>query len=290
MIHRLAIAATVLLLAASPPPTSREINSDGVTDLTLQGVRLRVLVTPAVTGMPVFSAAAAERAALKAGMFGAQFGVGPVKLRAKTAVASLAIGTVEFKRRVAWASEPFAAGFDGVIGPGGLPEDVVRFTLRPPQPGEHMTVLPFRASHWGVSGAAMAIGGVETFIRFDPHAPRTVANATAGVALANAHRGTLSGEPFLVPIAFGIQRPVRTLTLADPVAVGPLTFAKVAVRISDGGPANTIREADADPDEVQVVAKGKPRRASLLVGADLLVHCSSIVFDKPAKVIRLTCA
>lgn len=41
-----------------------------------------------------------------------------------------------------------------------------------------------------------------------------------------------------------------------------------------------------------MVAKGKrdAKRDRLTIGADLLDRCSAIVFDKPARQIRLTCA
>ena len=58
--------------------------------------------------------------------------------------------------------------------------------------------------------------------------------------------------------------------------------------------AAAIPAADApppDPDEIVVVAKGNrdANRDRLTLGADLLDRCSSIIFDKPAKQIRLTC-
>ena len=279
----------LVLLAAAASPSVRDVTGDGAVPLTLEGAPLSVRISPAATAMPVFTTAAATSAKLKAGPFGARFVVGPVKLPARTAVASLAIGGVAFQRRVAWTEQAFAPGVDGVIGPGGVPEERVRFTLGSSRAGERTLILPLDGSRWGVSAAAVRLGGVVTTIRFDPLAPRTVATAAAGVALANAHRGTVSGAPELLPFAFGVNRPVRTLTLADPVVIGPLTFARLAVRVGDGGAANAIREADADPDEVQVVGKGKPGRSSLLIGHDLLQRCSSLLFDKPARQVRLTC-
>lgn len=50
------------------------------------------------------------------------------------------------------------------------------------------------------------------------------------------------------------------------------------------------RHGAADPEEIVVVAKGKRRTdGRLSIGADLLERCSSIVFDKPARQVRLTC-
>ena len=108
--------------------------------------------------------------------------------------------------------------------------------------------------------------------------------------------GALSGEAVPTEIFFGIERPVRTLTLARPMAIGALSLATLGVRTQDAGNAGAIREAGAvvptpDPDEVVVTAKNKRdvRRDVLSLGADQLSRCSSIVFDKPAKQIRLSC-
>ncbi|WP_419808934.1 hypothetical protein [Sphingomonas sp.] len=289
MLKPLAALALLAAAAAPTPVDERLVDGDAIVAMTVQGVSLRVRISPGAPAMPVFTDTAAGRARLKGGPFGARFVVGPVKLPARTAVADLTLGPVAFKRRVAWTERPFAEGVDGVIGPGGVPEQVVRFVLGPSRPGERTLTIPYDDSRWGVGTAQMTLGGVRTVVRFDPLAPRTVATAAAAVALAAAHRGTVSGDPAPLPIAFGVERPVRTLTLADPLALGPLTIASLAVRVADGGAANTLREADADPDEVQVVGKGKPGRSSLLIGHDQLRHCSALVFDKAAKQIRLTC-
>lgn len=288
MIRRLALLFPLLVASSGAP--DRVVTADGVVGLTLGRTATRVRISPGATAMPVFTTATATRAGLKGGMFGARFVIGPVKLPARTAVASLTIGEQAFKRRVAWTDTPFDTAVDGVIGPGGLPEEVVRFTLGPPRSGERTLVLPMTGGTWSASFAAVRLGGVPSTIRFDPHAPRTVATAAAGVALATAHRGAVSGAPSPVLIGFGVSRPTRTLTLADPLMVGPLTIGQLAVRVADGGAVNAIREADADPDEVRVVGKGKPGRSSLLIGSDQLRRCSTLVFDKRAKQVRLTCA
>jgi len=81
--------------------------------------------------------------------------------------------------------------------------------------------------------------------------------------------------------------------LARPLAIGPLSLDTVAVRTADGGSVAalpTMTAVEADPDEIVVVAKGRRAPGSMTLGADELRRCSSIVFDKPARVIRLTCA
>lgn len=129
-------------------------------------------------------------------------------------------------------------------------------------------------------------------VRFDPHHPRTLATANAAARIAAAHDGVLLNETEQVEIAFGIERTARTMRLGRPLTVGPLTIEKMGVRVADFGSTASIKEEDQDPDEIVVVGgkKRDPKRDRLSIGADLLDRCSSIIFDKPAKRIRLTCA
>ena len=162
-----------------------------------------------------------------------------------------------------------------------------------------MTILPMTdgGGLFGGGGGSFAlvpVGGVPTRVRFNPDNARTLATAGAGVALASANGGRLEGATRTAHIAFGVERPVRLLKLARPLAIGPLTLAALDVRVADYGSAGGIADADApppDPDEIVVTAKGKRDRSrdSLTLGRDQLDRCSSIVFDKPAKQVRLSC-
>ncbi|WP_426266918.1 hypothetical protein [Sphingomonas sp. LHG3443-2] len=94
----------------------------------------------------------------------------------------------------------------------------------------------------------------------------------------------------LLDIAFGVKRPVRLLQLERPMYVGTLSLGELRVRTHDFGSARSIPEAGADPDEIVVVAKGKkPRTEQIKLGADVLDRCSSLVFDKKAREVRLSC-
>lgn len=102
------------------------------------------------------------------------------------------------------------------------------------------------------------------------------------------------------------------MTLERPLAIGPLAIRTIGVRLPDSAgtpglpetdghagrslPATGIPDADAapekpDPDEIVVTAKGKRdlKNDRISIGADYLDAGSSIVIDKPAKQIRLTC-
>lgn len=288
-----------LSTAAAAPPGERVVAGDGIVAATVDGAPLRLRIDPAAPAMPLIDQASATRAALKPGMIGIGYLVGPERVTGRTAVATIDLGDgAAFKRRLGWTARGYAADADGVIGPGGLPDPVVRFALGPVRPGERTVTLPIldqggMAAGWGERFARIDVGGAPMRLRFDPRQPRTLATAGAAARLAASNGGTIGGTAEPVTIAFGIARPVRSMTLARPLAIGPLAIDRFGVRTADFGSTAAIPEDGADPDEVVVTATGRkrdPARDRLTLGADYLARCSSIVFDKPAKAIRLTCA
>jgi hypothetical protein len=303
-----AVAAAMLLVGAAQPAQERVVTGDGVVEGRIAGLPARTRIDPAAPAMPLIDLTLAERAGLKlTGRWGISIGyrVGAVGVMTRTQVVETDLGTGPGKRRVGWASRPFAPGVDVSVGPGALPEPIVRFQLHAPRPGETTTI--FKAIHdtgpFGLFGdfsatfARIDVGGAPMRLRFDPYHPRTLATAGAAVRLAQAYDGTLSGEARPTEIFFGVERPVRDLTLRHAFALGALSIDRLGARTADFGTTGAIRDGDApvaaaDPDEIVVTAKGKKRdmrRDTLSLGADQLRHCSSIVFDKKAQVIRLTC-
>ena len=185
-----------------------------------------------------------------------------------------------------------------MIGPGGLKDSVVRFVLRDASPGESEHTLPMVDGGGLFGGAAglfgqIVVDGEPVRVRFDLRRAEPFVSAGFATTLARVHDGRLAEDRRLLPIAFGVERPVRTMTLARPLAVGPLSVARLAVRTSDFGNAEGIPAEGAapDPDEVVVTAKGKRDRRGdrLTLGTEALAACSSITFDKPAKLVRLRC-
>ena len=290
-------AGAVALIGATAP-RERMIAVDGaVLPTTLDGAKGTLIVDPGATSMPMLSADFATRAGLKGGMFGMRYAVGPVVVPGSSAVARIDLGQGPEKRRVAWAKPPMIAGADGVVGPGGLPEPIVRFVLRPPLAGERTVALRMVDGGGLMGGWAGLFGEIDVDggpvrVRFDLHHAPTMVNAGTATMLARTNAGTLAPDARTMEVAFGIERPVRTMTLATPLAIGPLALTTMAVRTRDFGNAEGIAEAAPDPDEIVVTAKGKRdrRRDRIAIGTDALARCSSIVFDKPAKLVRLTCA
>jgi hypothetical protein len=294
----LLLAAMVALSGASQGPAEYVVSGDGIVSATVNGAPARLRIEPGATAMPIVDAALAERAHLKGGMFGLRFAVGSVHLNGRTDVATLMLDGAAFKRRVAWFDRPWAAGVDGAIGPGSLPAPVVRFALHAPRPGERTVALPLvdaggLIGNWGGLFARIDLGGVPIKVRFDLQHRDSIATAGAGLRLAQTNGAALTGPPGMTDIVFGIARPSRRMRFARPLQIGPLSLDTMLVRVGDYGDASPIPDADVvpDPDEIVVTARKKrdTSRDRLSIGLDQLERCSSIVFDKAAKRIVLSC-
>jgi hypothetical protein len=297
---RLHVTPLLCLAFVSAPAIARErvVSGDGILTVNVNGAPGRLRVDPAAPALPILTMAYAGRARLRAGPFAFAYLVGPEQVQGLSAVGRIAVGdgVRPRKRRLGWAARPYVPDADGVIGPGGVPEPVVRFVLRPPLAGERTISLPLEDEGglfggWGGSYALVDLGGAPLRVRFNPHEPRTLATAGAALRIANLHDGRVSGETAPAHIAFGISRPVRTMRLGMPLVIGPLAISELGVRTGDFGNASAIREEGGDPDEV-VVTGDRHRnrnRDRLAIGADQLRNCSSITFDKRARQVRLTC-
>ncbi len=306
---RMTMPLALVLVGAASPPQERVVDADSIVTGRIAGLPARIRIDPAAPAMPLIDQALAERAKLKLeGSWGISIGyaVGGTQVMTRTQAVQADLGDGVIKRRVGWAKRPFAPGVDVSVGPAALAEPIVRFQLHAARAGE--TTTTFKARHesavFGLFGnfsatyAEIDVGGLPMRLRFDPYHARTLATAGAAVRIAALHDGSVSGPTVPTEIFFGIERPIRTMTLGKPLDLGALRITTLGVRTNDVGSAAAIRDADApaapvDPDEIVVTAKGKkrdPRRDTLSLGADQLQHCSSIVFDRTAEVIRLTCA
>jgi len=292
-------AALPLLLIGAAPPPERVIRVGETIAATVAGVPARILVDPGAPSFALVSGEIATRAALKPGPFALNYLVGPVRVPGRTAVVRVDFGRGVVRKRIGWAERPYIPGVDGSVGPGGLEDEVIRFVLRAPAPGERDHTLPM-VDGGGLFGGTIGLFGQVTVdgepvrIRFDLRRRENLVSAGFASTLARVHDGRLADDRRMVPIVFGVERPVRTLTLRRPLAIGPLSVAAISVRTTDFGNAEGIRaEGETpDPDEVLVTAKGKRDRRGdrLSIGTDALAACSSVTFDKRAKLIRLHCA
>jgi hypothetical protein len=287
----LAASATLLLAADAPPPMV--VTGDFILAATVQATPARLRVDPGAPSMPVFNPDFAERAAFKSGMFGTVAAIGPIHVRGHSAVIRFDLGGgAEFKRRVTWF-EARHTDADGTIGPGGLPADVVRFDLRPPRPGEHAVTLALADYGWSGMGTLVTLGGETIKVRFSLDRDRSLATAGAGALLASEQDGGFDAAPERMVVNLGVERPVRHMHLARPLQIGAIALTGLLVRTGDFGSAAAIPDANAppgDPDEIVVTGQKKQKaRLSVEIGRDYLDLCSSILFDKPARKLTLSC-
>lgn len=301
------IGCALVLLGAAPPPAERVVTPGDTVAVTVNGVPARLSIDPDASGMPMVAQSFATRARLSCAppclgrfceppcwVLGLQ--LGRERIFGRAAVARFGWnGAASMPRRVSWYGRDWGDGLDGAIGPTGFPERIVRFSIGPSRPGERTATLPvFERTNlpwWSlIVHGTLKVGGKDVQVRFDLRNRRSLATAGAAVLIARAHGGTMTGERARQVVLLGVERPIAMMRLARPLAVGPLALTNLGVRVTDGSGANTIPQADADPSEVVVTARGKQTQRFLSIGRDDLARCSSLVFDKGARQIRLTCA
>jgi len=286
----LALAAPALVAADAAPLL---VSGDRTITATVAGLPARLRIDPGGPTIPVFNPDFATRAVFKAGWIGTAVKVGPIMVNGRSAVIRMDLGQGEFKRRVTWFGSDFLKGADGSIGPGMLPDDIIRFEMHAPQPGEKRVALPLANFTFSGMGYRFQIGGTDVRVRFTLERDRTIATAPLGAVIAQAHDGKFDRRPESMEIFLGVERPVRHMALARPLQIGPLSLDGMLVRTSDFGSTAAIPDADApppDPDEILVTGTKKQKgHMTLEIGRDYLDRCSSILFDKPAKLLTLSC-
>lgn len=292
MVRKFAIATLILTLCtgAKSPSSQLDVPADHVVDASLEGRPARLLIMANGIDYPILNPSTAGKLGLKGGFFAAHMNVGPVMLKGDTGVIKLGIKSPPAKRRALWFDLPIAPDADGALGPGAIPQPVVTFHLRAVRPGERTFILPLIGRD-NQMGTILPVSGESLFVQWDLGRGPTMATAAAGRIVAYENSGQLEGAAGRIAIRFGIERPVRALTLGRPLKVGPIAISRVIVRTSDSGSIDGIADADAiDEGEILVTAKGKAKPLfRLAIGTNDMVGCSSISFDKPGKRIVLSC-
>ncbi len=302
------MALAPALTSADRAPSERVVTGEGLVNVRINGQPVTLRIDPAAPAMPLINRSVAENAHLKTkGSWGVGIGytIGNTTVMSRTQVVRLDLANGYVKRRVGWTSRPFAAVADGSIGPEAFPEMIIRFQLRNPRSGATTVSFPMDRDsaalgilgNFGATYGQINVGGEPMRVRFDPYHARSLVTAGAGARLARSHDGAITDQTEPTEIFFGIQRPVRTLVLNRPLELGKLMISSLGIRTADDGSISGIKEVgeterQVDPDEIVVTAKGKKRntrRDTLSLGNDHLSRCSSITFDRSARVIQLTC-
>ena len=224
-----------------------------------------------------------------------QSAIGPVKIRGQQRPAKISLGGRTYNEMVQWFQTDIHKFGEALAGPYAIPAPVIRFTLRPAQPGETRFSMPLMADdERKVASTRMVFGKKKVYFAFAPHFETTLASAAAGAVIAQNNGGEFVGDPKPVVVAFNVARPARPVQLKTPIAFGPIALSKLLVRSRDYGDTSVIKEAKlagASEDEILVQAKRKGTSPEyfVYVGNDVLKNCSSITYDKPGKTVTLSC-
>lgn len=298
------LAAAASLQAASPIPSVLDVPADFMLPGTIAGapdlpaVSVRIYVSPHMPYRPFLTTRLAEAARLVPVPVPHTLHIGPLRLDGTPSSAIISLGGQDFARGVTWFDGPMVEGADLFMGPQALPWNQVRFHLRPARPGERRLTFPIVRETLISTVVRFRIGRREVRLGFAPERPVSIATAAAGALLAETHGGTLAEavERHPVRLATGVLRPVRAMQLSRPLSIGGLTLSSLLVRTRDFGgdthlPGLDAAEGEAAPDEVVVTARAErsPALYYIMLGADALSPCSTIIFDNVRNRVELSC-
>lgn len=227
---------------------------------------------------------------LKSGPFSGKLIVGKTRDKVMVTGAQYAIGSQATKGRIGWTNRAISPTMSGWLGPGAAPFDVVTFQLHPAQVGETPYTFPMIFAGGGIV-TTVKIGDKDITITWDNSRGGTIVSGAAGAEIAKANFGSFFGPVITEMVQLNAERPTRKLRLANPLRFGPISIGDVSVRTSEGG-ESSIPDIDADPSEIIVTASARSKVEPayfVFVGMNDMKNCSSLTFDKPAKLIRLMC-
>lgn len=293
-------ALTFAVLLGAAPADELVVPPDGIVPASVEGSAVRLRVESEGINRLTLASATVERLALRPATL---FGKATLRLAGRkertgyNRPVSFAIEGRTSKARAIWLNDAQLGDAEAVIGPVGVPQARVIFTLTGGEQGAENFRYPLLGTIDTNSPTGLILNGQRVSISFEVAGDRRlpIVSAALGALLATELDGHVTGASWDEPILFGITRPVRLLKLARPLTLGPFRFDEVAVRVPDrvdaAGRGPAIREAgEDDPAEVVVAAstKGRPVH-TLLIPSSALRTCARLTFDKPAKTIELRC-
>lgn len=184
-----------------------------------------------------------------------------------------------------------AAGSDGMIGIGLLPQSEVQLVFRAATTKDRTTSI---AAGQGRQSNSLTMrwplpGNGTIEVELHPLRAVSVASVAAASQLAAAGNGALTGPARRVEIGFGVDRPVRSLRLARPIAIAGVMVRDIDVRLFDwAGKAQLPPDADAGEGAMVTGRRGRQRGWPILkLGRDVLANCASLTWrrdpDDPAR-------
>jgi hypothetical protein len=291
------VAAFLLLLACTPAAAADLVldqASGAVVEGVINGVPLRLKVEFDHLEGITLNPDAAARAGLGHGDGEWVERIGPVRLEGRRTKLRLTVGGVETRASIRWRDSPAAVGADGIIGVHTLPFDSVEVQRAAARPGERELSFQTRLHDNHGVHYRLRVGKHRIAVRFSLSRPRTTAPAAAAAVIAEQQGGHLGDDRSVEEIALGVERPVRTLRLGTPLALGGLRVPALMARTADFRGGHQLAWAEPPSRDGEIVVTGARDSQEALyritLGLDVLGRCSSATYRRSTGELRLRCA
>ena len=285
-------SALVLSGAHKPPAPEGDLLLDArdpVIAVEIQGVPMRLRVDLDRQDSVELNPAAAARLPVR-WEEGAPMDVGRVRLPNHVAAVLLRVGARTVPAEVSQHGRDCCTGVDGVIGPDQLPYATVRWRNAAAPVPTAAQLLPLEAS--GTTGLSAAGDAGKVRLRFALGAPETIGTAAAGAELARLWGGRWSGGERRVTLIFGVTRPARPMSFAQPGIAGGFRLDHLLVRLSDFAGDEKLPTVPARAGEFVVAhhLDRQPAWPAVTIGMDHLSRCAEIVYTAVPRSLTLHCA
>jgi hypothetical protein len=280
-------------IAATPQPVAR---------IRIKGTDLTVRIALGFDKAMLLNLPAAERARLKPFPV---IGKGSMKSNLLPGGGALIRGNLydvgiaglpETSVPTIWFDKELADDSDGVISLLALPVDHAVVT----QPAAPKGGLVYGIGRKGRGDAAMiaVIGGEKVNVILDIRSPETLFNGRAAQLLERAGMFRRTGKVGLWRPFPGSALPFERVTPTPGAAILGLPLIAPAARVTearakelDARAKAGTSSAEQDDDAITVTATRKKQQPPwVLIGRDILDHCSRIELDRPGVRWALTCA
>ena len=296
-IRRAAAWASLILLPGAVPASARDLVLDAgapFVDAEINGVRLRLKADFDHSLTIRLNPEAAARAGLGRGEGSWTEIVGPVQLRGRTITLPAAIAGATVQAEVNWNDRSATRDADGTISPHLLPYDNVTIERRRPVAGEQLVSIPAALHDNHGLHMPLRLGERRIAVRLSLVRQRSIATAAAAAVIAKHHGGTLGESKSSEEIVFGVVRPVRPLTLAKPILLGPVEVRVLMARPADYRGKHDLPAIGEAGAREGIVVTGRRRSQDpmyrVTLGLDVLGRCSAVTYRRLERQLRLRCA
>lgn len=218
--------------------------------------------------------------------------VGRVIVPGRMAITKLRIERQQAEIQLATHGWDCCEDADGIIGVALLPFQTVRFVGGESARSGRELIYPMSYSKETGLQIEQATPAGPILVQFSLWRGGAVATKAAGTILARAFGGRFDSGYSHIRGPFGVERPVRAMSLSQPARLAGFPVDRLQVRIADFGGRRRFPEEAAQQGDIVVRRKVKAHHdwPSILIGREYLERCSEVVFQTVTRTISLRCA